>query len=273
MINSSYIFNRTAKFYITAHIGGDTLKRIKKRLKYFKEKLKLLNTTIDFIHPPHITLLQFDINMDSNFYYFLIKILQNKYILDKNLVMNFLSKILFKSEKGKYNIFNTYIAREYKVNDKNLITAFRKNFYHILNYNYYKYKKKNIIKKNNKIINNNVKYTCYKDNHNKLYAVPEWYYGKGIWRPHLSLFNIHSVQPNFTNPNKLLNIFKKSVNTLENKLLSISKIPGYDIKNIDFSLSILPKFKNSHKDIKHFKEIKYSNGKIKQYTLIKTIYN
>jgi hypothetical protein len=273
-MTNTYIFNRTAKFFITAHIGGETLKRINKRLKYFKESLKLLNATIDFIHPPHITLLQFDVNMDSDFYYFLIKILENKYILNKDLIKYFLLKLLLKSNKGKYNIFNTFIAREYKVNDNFLITYFRKNFYNILTHNYYKYKNKNIIKKNNKIINNNIKYTCYKDNNNnKLYAVPEYYHGKGIWTPHLSLFNIYNIQPNFNNSNKLLNLFRKSVNTFKNNLLSISKIPGYDIKNIDFSLSVLPKFKKSYRDIKNFEEIKYPNGKIKQYTLTKRIYN
>jgi hypothetical protein len=75
------------------------------------------------------------------------------------------------------------------------------------------------------------------------------------------------------NTSKILNIFKKSVSTLKNKSLSISIIPGYDIKNIDFSLSVLPKFVKSYKDISGFDKIKYDSNKIKQYTLTKRIYN
>ena len=56
-------FNKTAKLYITAYIGGETKRRIYKRYKIFLENNNL--PFQQFSYPPHITLLQFDINIDS----------------------------------------------------------------------------------------------------------------------------------------------------------------------------------------------------------------
>lgn len=230
-------FNNTTKFYFMANVTNKELyNKLDERRSLLLKGGQPNNPIV------HLTLLQFEVNQDHPLsYFFYSKKLQEKLKkFYKNEMIN--KKVYLTTNYGKYDLFgigeNKFFVKLYEPNKELAITKFRTLFYKYLKKELGKY----TIKKNNK---GKKIYYVFVFNNKPLFAVPDFYYGKGVWKPHVTIFNINDLKKHNrslynkydkkrTKKEKLQVLFTPIINK---KLEPIGKIRMYkDIGNLTLSL-------------------------------------
>lgn len=165
---------------------------------------------------PHISLLQVQINKANPDHHQLVgstgKIRSNLERHLENAYKILSPQMYLISRKGKYEIMGEFMAKVYKAINSTYITSFRMSLY--------KYLEHKLGPSTRKIaILNGKKYFVYAYGGRDLIAIPEYYHGKGVWTPHLSLIKLDKLQK--ANPH-LFNAYQKSnVGTLINALTGV----------------------------------------------------
>lgn len=179
---------KNTKFYLMANIFDEyILQRLDERRKV------LLNGKLPKKNILHITLLQFEIN-DSN---------PNSNIFQKKDFLENIRKfydetfgtknVKLEYSLGMYDLLGQsdkkFYVKKYCVEkcSKNVITNFRKKIYKYLET---KLGKETIIDK--KIGEEEFKSFCYQGQ--ELFCVPKYYYGSGVWEPHISIVNTEDIK-------------------------------------------------------------------------------
>ena len=180
------MFKNTTKFYLMANI---TDKYIYNRLD---ERRAILLRGNQPKHPIlHITLLQFEINQDHPFSYIFYSRDFHKNLkkyFDKTMAKK---KVTLSSGFGKYDLLgqgvNKFFVKLYKSNKRMEITNFRTMFYKYLQQKLGKSTRKK------KVVGGRLHYVFH---YNKmpLFSVPDFYYGRGVWKPHVSILNIGDIR-------------------------------------------------------------------------------
>ncbi len=268
-------FNENSNFY--------------KKLKDNAEKINM-SDKVNLNFPFHLSFLQFELNLshelnsNRDFGYFdknstyiseeFIEYLNYNYLTDEfnYLYVEFLkifNNVNFKSTNydflGEQTIDNkkykAFIAQLFDIDNKDLITQFRKIFYEIINKfielvdstnNKNNRNIKRTFKSKEVTINSNKYYLLYYlksgetvDNSEPLFAVRDYYFGKGVWSPHISMARIdkdntnnsiyqNALKINSNNANCLSNFLRYCIDTrVEYKDLSF-RIDSSIIKSITF---------------------------------------
>jgi len=178
-------FKNNTKFFIMANVSNHTiLTEIDKRRKL----LLLGNSPVH--NDVHLTLLQFNINQDhpdSEFFYdpvFHRRIwdFYDDSMRKKSLTLKYI--------RGFYDLLGLsdkkFFAKIYQPEQPELITEFRKQIYKYIESELGKYKIKK--KKFGKDM-----YYVFNLNGEDLISVPDFYFGIGVWTPHVSVVNIKDV--------------------------------------------------------------------------------
>ena len=140
---------------------------------------------------PHISLMELYINMDNPDHKIIInndgsinsKLLQimKQQYLTINPQMHIVSKT------GKYEIMGDFMAKVYTAVNSDYITQLRIVFYKYIESILGDFSRKSIIISNKK-------YYVYSYGGRELIAIPHFYHGKGVWKPHLSLIKMSKLQ-------------------------------------------------------------------------------
>jgi len=203
----SNYFDNKIKMYIMASLDKES--KIFHQIKEIQQYL--LNDNEPHNEDPHITLLTIDINRDNSYHkvFFdnnLLKDITNSYqniFKNKDLISNDSSLGLYGKSKNFFNITKNnynkikkerelkFLVKKYQLNEKDIITNFRKQFYEILKKYLNELSGENLeftIKKVHAEKRNDPGAIIYYNNE-PLYSVPLYYYGKGKWSPHISLIS------------------------------------------------------------------------------------
>jgi len=185
MSGGGTFFKNTTKFYFMANL---TDKQIYDRLDERRAILLRGNQPKNVIL--HITLLQFEINQDNpDSYIFYTKDFHRnmKYFFEKTFAKY---KVMLNSGFGEYDLLgqgeNKFFVKLYRPDKKMVITNFRTMFYKYLESEFGKPK----IKKREV---NGKKYMVFSYDGHPLFAVPDFYYGRGVWTPHVSILNVGDI--------------------------------------------------------------------------------
>lgn len=239
MVGGAYqAFPDTGKFFVLAFVGDNpaspygTLKRITDRYNQaFNQPQK---------HTPHFTLLELDVNKASKFHDFLIKLITNKNMITaiaQDYAKN-MTKVQLHSTRGNYTSMGNFVAKLYSPTP-NTITDFRREFYAIIGEAYNKQFGTNIELEpgtqpvTDKKTGQTIKYKYAIDSRTKerLYAVPEWYFGANIWVPHLSIANMTVVN---MQPDDIQAAYEKTARPPD----PARNVPGNAISTIDMGTDI-----------------------------------
>jgi len=233
MIGGGKVFTNETTLYIIANLD-DTRSN-----QGFSERTNVLLSGNRPFQPPHVTVHSLDINQDNPY----AKLFQDQGFYDvvkKSFEYNlggqgglFGPKSLkLKSPMGQYTLFGVkpkYFGRRYTPDNQDAITNFRLELY--------KYIESQLGGKlTSRIeIKNNMTYHIYSYNGVDLYSVSDYYYGKGVWSPHISIVNEFDIQNN----NKQLYAEYLSKQTDDDKRdLLVSKVQGQRVtplSEIDFN--------------------------------------
>lgn len=184
---SRTVFTNMCRLYILADITDVKI------IRNFHDRLKNLglSKTDQSKSKPHITLMEVIVNRSHP---------SSHLLLDANgKVMSQLSSYLeqcyaavspqmyLTSKKGKYEIMGDFMAKVYTANNTSYITDFRINLYRYI---------EALIGKGRRriVIIDNKRYFMYTYHGKDLIAVPEYYHGKGVWKPHLSLIKLERIK-------------------------------------------------------------------------------
>ena len=180
----------------------DKLGIIKKEQIKIKPHISLMHVQINKANLNHLLMVGSDGNIISSFE----RELNNAY----KIISPHMHLI---SRKGKYEIMGEFMAKVYKVLNSSYITTFRMIMY--------KYLEKHLGASTRKIATlHGKKYFVYAYRGQDLIAVPEYFHGKGVWTPHMSLIKLDKLKK--ANPN-LYNLYlKKDVKILINALAGVS---------------------------------------------------
>jgi hypothetical protein len=175
---------------------------------------------------PHITMMEVIVNKNNPYSYLILDV--------NNRIINALEKLLrfgyqqlspqiyLTSQIGKYEIMGEYMAKVYTSNNSIYITNFRM----IL----YKYLEKLLGKGKRSIKKiSGLSYYVYSYHNMELIAVPEYYHGKGIWKPHLSLVKLNKIKK--YNPRLYAKYKSYGINPLIDALSGV----GGSINNLNMS--------------------------------------
>lgn len=220
---SNNVFNSLYKLYLIADATDNNLinnyhARLDK-LKISKfEQMKM---------KPHISMMDIQINKANP---------DHRYIIDANgHMVNKLKHILtvkyhqlspqmyLTSKKGKYQIMGEFMAKVYTAVNSSYITQFRMSFYKYLEHHL------GLAKRSVKYVNGK-KYYVYSYNNRELIAIPDYYHGKGIWTPHLSLIKLDKIQK--YNPQLYYAYQKNGINAL---IYALAGVKG-SLDHINMSL-------------------------------------
>ncbi len=186
ILEGGAFFKNTTKLYLMANI---TDKSIYDRLDERRALLLRGNQPKQPIL--HITLLQFEINQDHPYsYIFYSRDFHSnlKRYFNSTMVKN---KVTLSSGFGEYDLLgkgeNKFFVKMYKPNKKMEITKFRTKIYGYLERELGKPK----IRK--KVVGGKTYVVFYYDKQ-ELIAIPDFYYGKGVWTPHVSILNIGDIR-------------------------------------------------------------------------------
>lgn len=181
------VFNRTAKLYMLANATNDSLKS---NYSYRLHELGVKSTKVK----PHITMMHIHINMDNPDSKHLVKSGKNGLIIN-SLFKNVMSKkynmmssdIYLKSKNSYYDILGEFLAKVY-IHNGNVqdITDFRMTMYLYLQMYLGEFKR-------SRVNDNGKVFFIYSYNGRELIAVPEYYHGKGVWKPHLSIVKMNKL--------------------------------------------------------------------------------
>lgn len=179
----------------------DRLGISKKEQSKIKPHISLMQVQINKANPDHLQIIGADGMIRSG----LERELENAY---KTLS----PQMYLISRKGKYEIMGEFMAKVYKAVNSSYITSFRMTLY--------KYLEKKLGPSKRKVaILNGKKYFVYSYGGRDLIAVPEYYHGKGVWTPHLSLIRLDKLEK--ANP-QLYDTFQRTdVKTLVNALIGV----------------------------------------------------
>ena len=121
-------------------------------------------------------------------------------------------QIYISSPKGGYEIMGDFFAKVYTQTNAEYITLFRKQIY--------KYIEGFLGKGQRRLaIVNNIKYFVYSYRGRDLLAVPEYYHGNGIWKPHLSIIKLDKIQK--SNPKLYAQYLRYGISALVNALSGV----------------------------------------------------
>ncbi len=187
--DGGYFKENTAKFYIMADIvDKDIIARLDERRKL------LLNNKLPTHNMLHLTLLQMDVNKKHKLYTDF-----EKSLAEITVAVGTIYKDTFKKEQAKlkyvlglYDLLgqtaNKFLSKIYELYDKNklTITNFRKAFYQYL---------KSLFSVPYNIVDDTKTsgFALFKFGDEVLFAVPAFYYGIGVWTPHISIVNTGDV--------------------------------------------------------------------------------
>lgn len=205
-MNTNNIFKNVTEFYIMCNISNSNI------ISHLDERRKLLlHGEMPKNSIMHITLLQFDINQDHY--------LANKF-KNKNFHVNIAKiyndtvknkKFILRDLLGRYELLgkgnHKFLTKVYEPYDKFIITQFRKKLYNYIS-EYIGSYSISINKQHDNM------YYVFNVNGTDLFAVPSFYFGIGVWKPHLSIVNTGDIE-RYNAP-----LYQKYVNviTMENKL-------------------------------------------------------
>lgn len=183
----SNIFRSAHSLFIVARATD------KNFIKYFYarlDKLKIDKTAQTHIKP-HISMFNVFINTANPDHRHIVD-LNSRVVpqLEKLLVAAYhqLSPQMYLvSKKGKYEIMGEFMAKVYRSVNSMYITHFRMVFYRYLE-NILGHGTRRIVNTNGQV------FYVYSYNGNDLIAVPEYYHGKGVWTPHISLIKLSKLQ-------------------------------------------------------------------------------
>jgi len=206
------VFTNSATMYILADATDPSL------IKHYFNRLDRLGISLQNQSriKPHISLMEIHINKSNSDHKILIdsngslnpqllRIMQQQYAAI-NPQMYIISK------SGDYEIMGDFMAKVYTSNNSNYITQFRIAFYKYIERLLGKGSRKHVT-----IANKN--YYVYSYRGKNLIAIPDYYHGKGVWKPHLSLVKLDKIQQ--SNPT-LYNTYKQfGINALINALRGV----------------------------------------------------
>lgn len=234
------VFKNTTRFYIMAIINNKSIIN-----QYNSRRNILLLGETPKNRLLHITLMQLHINQDNEYsHIFLnpnfhkrIKLYYNKTLASKEGLILFSSKNKYEDQ---YDILGDgpgqHFVKIYIAQKKMAITNFRTLVYR----NIQKQLGKSIIK-TKKIGDQTYKIITYPNKSKKpLLAIPDYYYGKGEWKPHVSIFSLIDLKENnreLFKKYKNLEFKKKKINFL---VKHIKKIGIKPIKNINLKTNVGP---------------------------------
>ena len=124
-------------------------------------------------------------------------------------------KIYLHSSKDKYEIMGDFFAKKYTTPDSQRITNIRLSFYYYLQNKIGKQQKKY-----KKVGPSGKTYIVYNYLGKDLFAVPEYYHGRGKWTPHLSFTKIPTIKKD--NYELYKDFEKYGVNALSKALIGSS---------------------------------------------------
>jgi hypothetical protein len=165
---------------------------------------------------PHISLMEIHINKSNPDHKILIGhnglINPNILRIMKQQYFNLNPQMYIISKPGGYEIMGDFMAKVYTATNSNYITQFRMSFYKYL---------ESILGRGSRriFIIANKKYYVYSYRGRDLVAIPDYYHGIGIWKPHLSLVKLDRIQK--SNPN-LYNLYRQfGINALVHALRGV----------------------------------------------------
>jgi hypothetical protein len=177
-------------------------------------KLKISQLLLKGVRP-HISLMKVIINTENPDHRILIsgKHLNPYLQLMMTRQYNAVSKMIYiTSQRGEYEIMGDFFAKVYTASNTNYITQFRMAFY--------KYIEGYLGKGHRRvIIINNEKYYMYSYRGRDLLAIPDYYHGKGIWKPHMSIIKLDKIQK--SNPRLYSQYLRYGKATLVNALAGV----------------------------------------------------
>lgn len=203
------IFKSSYKVYLIADATYKMAKYFNNRLDILKIDEKMKKTL-----NPHMTLMELIVNREHP---------DHKYIVDAyGQIPNTLKEILtakyqqlspqmyITSKKWDYEIMGEFIAKVYTASNSSYITEFRMALY--------KYLEIMLDKSSREVaILDGKKYFIYSYNGKKLIAIPEYYHGKGKWKPHMSIVKLSLINRN--NPLLYLSYQQHGINAIIKPLL------------------------------------------------------
>ena len=180
-------FTNSHRIYIIANGTDANL-----RASYFArlDKLKISKYEQSKLKP-HITMMEIDINMSNPDHRVIIDSYKNIHPSLRNLLNMYYNQLspqmYLTSGKGNYEIMGDYLAKVYQCTNSQYVTYFRMAFY--------KYIEKFLGKgtRSSTVINGK-KYYIYNYKGKDLMAIPDYYHGKGVWVPHLSLIKLSKIK-------------------------------------------------------------------------------
>jgi len=178
-------FKNNTKFFIMANVSNSNI------ISEIDNRRKLLLLGNKPVHSDvHFTLLQFNINQDHpNAKFFYDPVFHRKIwdFYDDSIRKN---KLTLKYIRGLYDLLGLgekkFFAKIYQPNQPELITEFRKAIYKYIGSELGKYKIRK--KKNGKDM-----FYVFSLKGMDLISVPEFYFGIGVWTPHISVVNLKDV--------------------------------------------------------------------------------
>lgn len=181
------VFKNSATIYMLADVTDSSLNH-----NYFNRLDKLGVSKQDQAKIiPHISLMEVYINMSNPDHKILVTSQRSIVpILQQIMMKQYFAinpQIYLVSKRGDYEIMGDFMAKVYRATNSRYITQFRMAFYKYI---------ENILGRGirRKIIMNNKIFYIYSYRGRDLLAVPDYYHGRGVWKPHLSLIKLNKLQ-------------------------------------------------------------------------------
>lgn len=217
-------FKNNTKFFIMANVNNNNIiDEIDKRRKL----LLLGNSPVH--NDVHITLLQFNINQDHPDAKIFYDPMFHRKIWDYYDDSMRKNHLVLKYIRGLYDLLGLsdkkFFAKIYQPDQQELITDFRKAIYKYIESEIGKYKIRK--KKQGKDM-----YYVFRIKGQDLISVPDFYYGIGVWTPHVSVVNIKDVErynPKLYNKYENYKTNRNKLNTLVQPILKAKFDPIGDI--------------------------------------------
>jgi hypothetical protein len=182
---ASDIFKNSKTMYLLADATDTTtLNNIYSRIAKLKISPQLLKGVT-----PHISLMQIIINTSNKDHQILLmgKNINPHFQMSMSLQYNKISPQMYiSSPKGGYEIMGDFFAKVYTASNSAYISLFRTNLYKYIEGFLGKGQRRSVVI-------NNKKYFIYSYRGRDLLAVPDYYHGKGNWKPHLSIIKLDKI--------------------------------------------------------------------------------
>ena len=165
---------------------------------------------------PHISLMEVYINRKNPYHNILVgrngmispqlkNVMKYQYFM-----LN--SQMYIVSKKGGYEIMGDFMAKVYTALNSNYITQFRMAFYKYIENKLGRGKRRSVVVAGKKMY-------VYSYGGMDLIAVPSYYHGKGVWKPHLSLIKLDKIKK--SNPTLYSAYLQHGIKVLINALSGV----------------------------------------------------